>query len=71
MRRVLLRILGLALLVTGFFRALSGIVGLGNNAGPVEAILLFLGAGALAVAGWMVRDRAASFPPRTGRPLAS
>jgi hypothetical protein len=71
LRRVLLRVLGLALLATGFFLAVSAIVGLGNDAGPVEAILMFLGAGALAVVGWMIWDRAGSLPPRTGRPLAS
>jgi hypothetical protein len=70
-RRALLRVLGLALLVVGFFLGLSGIVGLGNGTGLVEAILMFLGAGALVVLGWMAWERAATLPPPAGRPLAS
>jgi len=64
-RRVLLRVLGLALLVIGFFLALSGIVGLGNGTGPVEAILMFLGAAGLVVLGWMVWDHAPSLARRS------
>jgi hypothetical protein len=66
-RRVLLRLLGLALLVSGFFVALSGIVGLGNDAGPIEAILMFLGAAGLAVLGWLVWDHAPSLAHRSPR----
>jgi hypothetical protein len=70
LRRLGWRLLGMALLVTGFFLALEGIVGLGNNAGPVEAILTFLGAGALVVLGWLAWDRATAVSSvrRTNRP---
>jgi hypothetical protein len=65
LRRILLRLLGLALLMSGFVLALTGIIGLGNDAGPVEAILMFLGAAGLVVLGWVVWDHAPSLPHRS------
>jgi hypothetical protein len=62
--RLVWRLIGLVLLAFGFFLAFSGIIGLGNDAGPTEAILMFLGAAALVVLGWYVLDHA---PPITGR----
>jgi hypothetical protein len=61
--RLVWRLIGLVLLAFGFFLAFSGIVGLGNDAGPTEAILMFLGAAALVVLGWYVLDHG---PPITG-----
>ena len=66
LRRVGWRLLGMALVATGFFVALNAIVALGNGAGPLEAILMFLGAAVLAVLGWLAWDRA----PPAARPSA-
>jgi hypothetical protein len=65
LRRTLLRVLGLALLMSGSFAALSGIVGMGNEAGPVETILMFLAAAGLVVLGWLAWDRAPSLAGRS------
>jgi hypothetical protein len=57
LRRVLLRLLGQALLVVGLVLAFSAVLGLGNGVGPVEAIVKILGAAALVVLGWIVWGR--------------
>ena len=56
-RRVLMRLLGQALLVFGLVLTVSAIIGLGNGTGPVEAILIFLAAAGLVVLGWKVWDQ--------------
>jgi hypothetical protein len=66
-RRLIWRLLGVALLAFGFFLAFSGILGLGNDAGPTEAILMFLGAAALVVLGWLVLDHAPPIARRSSR----
>ena len=57
LRRVLLRLLGQALLVVGLVLAFRAVLGLGNGVGPVEAILKILGAAGLILLGWMVWGR--------------
>ncbi len=46
------KVLGVALLVAGFFLTLSIIVGIGNGLGATEAILMFAGCAVLALGGW-------------------
>jgi arginine exporter protein ArgO len=48
----------MALIASGFVLALRGIIGLGSNAGPLETVLMFGGAAALVVLGWMAWDHA-------------
>jgi hypothetical protein len=50
------RLLGLVLLVIGFFLTLSTIVGLGNGLGPIEGVVMFLGCTLLICLGWWLRD---------------
>jgi hypothetical protein len=70
-RRILLRLLGQALLVVGFALAIRAVIGLGNDTGPLEPILTIVGAAGLVVLGWLVWDRSVSGRPRTGRSTAS
>jgi threonine/homoserine/homoserine lactone efflux protein len=64
-RRVLLMLLGQVLLLVGFVLAMSGVIGLGNDAGPIETILMLLGAAVLVVLGWTVWNRAGSAAHRS------